>query len=231
MPFRKISRDIKLAAIRMHEQEILPLHTILACLQISKSTFYRILDLWERTGDVIKHTYGLRGRPRLLHFEDIDYLKRLIKHRPDWFLDELLHLLATNRFISAHYVTIHRELERAGMSTKKLKKIARERNENLRADFVRHMAQYLPEQLGFLDEVSKDERTSFRTRGRSLKGTRAQKKGVFIRGRRVSAEGLLTIDGMISNTVIEGSMNRVRFLKYLELPVVCFSLSSQSKLI
>ena len=69
------------------------------------------------------------------------------------------------------------------------------------------MAQYLPEQIGFLDEVSKDERTSCRRRGRSRKGTRAVKKGVFVRGRRFSAEGLLTIDGMIFNTVVEGSMH------------------------
>jgi hypothetical protein len=66
------------------------------------------------------------------------------------------------------------------------------------------MAQYLPEQLGFLDEVSKDERTSFRACWRSRKGTRVIHKGVFVREHCFSAEGLLTIDGMISNTVVEG---------------------------
>ncbi|KAF8235920.1 hypothetical protein L208DRAFT_1253972 [Tricholoma matsutake] len=82
------------------------------------------------------------------------------------------------------------------------------------------MAQYQPEQLGFLDEVSKDERTSARRRGRSMKGFRAVKKGVFVRGRRFSAEGLLTVDGMVSNTVVEGSMTRARFLEYLEHSVL-----------
>jgi hypothetical protein len=82
------------------------------------------------------------------------------------------------------------------------------------------MAQYSPEQLGFLDEVSKDERTSFRRRGRSKKGSHAAMKGVFVCGRRFSAEGLLTIDGMISNTVVEGSMTRDMFLEYLEHSVV-----------
>ncbi|KAF9472492.1 hypothetical protein BDN70DRAFT_768506, partial [Pholiota conissans] len=71
-----------------------------------------------------------------------------------------------------------------------------------------------------LDEVSKDERTLIRARGRSRKGTRAVQKGVFVRGRRFSAEGLLTIDGMIANTVVEGSMTRDRFLQYLEFTVV-----------
>jgi hypothetical protein len=38
-------------------------------------------------------------------------------------------LLDTNRFVSVHYATIHRELERVGVSLKKLKQIAKERNE------------------------------------------------------------------------------------------------------
>lgn len=221
MPYRKISRDVKLAAIRLHEQALLPLSDILDCLGMSRRTFYRILQLWRTTGDVVRHTVGIQGRPRIMHLDDIDYLKRLICHRPDWFLDELQHLLMTNRFISAHFTTIHRELKRAHVSTKKLRKIATERNENLRADFIRRMAQYRPEQLGFLDEVSKDERTLARRYGWSAKGKRAVKKGVFVRGRRFSAEGLLTINGMASNTVVEGSMTRHRFLEYLEHFVVC----------
>jgi hypothetical protein len=83
------------------------------------------------------------------------------------------------------------------------------------------MGQYNPEQLGFIDEVSKDERTSTRARGRSRKGIRAVQKGVFVRGRRFSATGLLTLDGMVSNTVVEGSMNRALFLEFLEFTVVC----------
>ncbi|RXW16551.1 hypothetical protein EST38_g9310 [Candolleomyces aberdarensis] len=181
---------------------------------------YRTLKLRRETGDVVNHTYGLPGQPRLLHFEDVDYLIRLVRHRPDWFLDKLQYLLQTNRFVSVHYVTIHRELERAGMSLKKLKKIAMERDEEKRAEFIIRMAQYQPEQLGFLDEVSKDEQTDYRQRGRSMKGTRAIRKGVFVWGQRFSAEGLLTIDGMVSNTVIEGSMTRESFLAYLEHSVM-----------
>ena len=224
MPFRKVSCDLKLAAIRMHELGILTVAQIIDCLQISRRTFYRVLQLWNSTGDVVQHTNSVRGHPRL-HFDDIDYLKHIIKHRPNWFLDELLSLLETSRFISAHFKTIHLELVRAGISTKKLKKIAAERNEDLRADYIRHIAQYSAEQLGFIDEVSKDERTSARSRGRSKKGTRAVKKSVFVRGRRFSATGLLTIDGLVSNTVVEGSMTRDLFLEYLEFSVVCCCLA------
>ena len=51
-----------------------------------------------------------------------------------------------NHFISAHYSTIHQKLVCAGVSTKKLKKITLEHNENLHIDYMHHMTQYSPEQ-------------------------------------------------------------------------------------
>jgi hypothetical protein len=137
-------------------------------------------------------------------------------------LDELLYLLATNRFISVHYTTIYHELERLNISRKKLKKIALERNEERRADFVARMAQYDPEELGFLDEMSKDARSIGRRYGRSRKGRRAEKKQVFVRGRRTSTEALLTLDGIAAGTVVEGSMTKELFLEYLEFNVVSY---------
>jgi hypothetical protein len=68
--------------------------------------------------------------------------------------------------------------------------------------------------------MSKDERTPFRKYGRSRKGTHAVKKGVFVHGRRLSCEGLLMIDGMVLNTLVEGSMTQQLFLQYLEEKIV-----------
>jgi len=53
MPFRKISRDVKLAAINLHEQNVLSLEQILDCVGFSESTFWRMLKLWQETGDVV----------------------------------------------------------------------------------------------------------------------------------------------------------------------------------
>jgi transposase len=163
---RRISADVKMAAIRLWERDLLSLEDILDCVGFSRSTFFRVLRLYHETGDVVKPPCIRRGRPRSLHFDDVQYLLSLVNHRPDWFLDEFLGLLEHNHFISVHYTTIHRELVRAGISLKKLKKIAKERNEDVRADFIRRMAQYVPEELLFLDKVSKDERTPHRRCGR-----------------------------------------------------------------
>jgi hypothetical protein len=45
------------------------------------------------------------------------------------------------------------------LSIKKLKWIAAEHNEDKRAEFIYHIAEYTQEQLGFIDETSKDEKT------------------------------------------------------------------------
>jgi transposase len=218
--YRAISRDVKIAAIQLAERQLLPLNDILLCCGFSRRTFYRILKLWRTTGDVINNLPVQRNQHRTLHHADIHYLLQLIRQNPDYFLDELLKLLKTNRFISVHYTTIHQELTRAGVSRKRLQRVALERNEALRADFISRMAQFSPEELGFIDEVSKDERTVGRHYGRSKRGTRARKSQPFVRGRRTSTVGVLSVDGFVAGTSVEGSLTKASFLHWMEFSVV-----------
>jgi len=136
MVYRFISWDVKLAAIHLIKCDLIPLEVVLECCDISECTWYQIQALWRRTGDVINPKPSLQGRIRTLDVDDVQYLVRLVRQNPDYFLDKLLHLLQTNRSISVHYVTIHQELERAEMSYKKLKRIALERDEGRWADFI-----------------------------------------------------------------------------------------------
>jgi transposase len=207
-------------AIRLFERQLLPLEDILLCCQISERTFYRALKLWRSTGDVVTETASNAGRHRKLDCEDIQYLIRLIRNNPDFFLDELLHLLKTNRFISIHYSTVHAELLRCGISRKRLQKIAKERNKDLHADFISRMAQFNPEELGFIDEVSKDERTVGRRFGRAKKGKRAPQSQPFVCGRRTSTVGVLTTEGFVSGLAVEGSLTKAVFLHWMEHSVV-----------
>jgi hypothetical protein len=218
MVYRSIGHDVKIAAIRLFECDLIPLHDILFCCRMSERTFYRVLKLWRSTGDVITNeaTNLILGRSQRLERDDVQYLLQLVKGNPDFFLDELLDLLKTNRFISIHFTTIHVELDRAGVSRKRLQRIDQERNETTRAAFIGRMAQFSPEELGFIDEVSKDERTLGRRYGRSLRGTRARKNQPFVRGRRTSTVGVLTIDGFVAGCSVEGSYTKATFLHWLE---------------
>ncbi|KIM89759.1 hypothetical protein PILCRDRAFT_60772 [Piloderma croceum F 1598] len=194
MPNRQIEQGIKLAGVKLYDHGVLSLATILDVLGYSQRTFFRTLRLWRKTGDVVSAPSNMRGCLCALNYNDITYLLLLIEQNPDYFLDELLDLLATNRFISVHFSTILRTLECTGVSCKKLRKIALERDEFCRADYVHRMSQYPPEYLSFLDETSKDERTLTRGYG--------------------------SLDGIVACKAVEGSMTKELFLEWLEFNVV-----------
>ena len=163
---------------------------------------------------------SLQGCLQALNYDEIQYLLLLVEQNPDYFLDEMLYLLKTNQFISVHYSTVHCTLEQAGVSCKKLMKIAYEQSEPLRADFIGRMVKYDPEELGFFDKVHKDERTLARGYGRSKMGRQAAKKAKFVQGRCTSTEALMSLDGILACKCVEGLMTKELFLEWQEFNVV-----------
>jgi hypothetical protein len=53
-------------------------------------------------------------------------------------------------------------------------------------------------------------------------------KKKFVRGQWLSAKGLLTIEGIVASTVVEGSMKRDGFLQFIEIQVVRVSSDRKS---
>ncbi|KAG2351816.1 hypothetical protein BDR07DRAFT_1441507, partial [Suillus spraguei] len=86
---------------------LLRLRNILDSCGFSERTWFWILKLWCKTSNIMNHQPTLCGRLGALDHEDIDCKILTI------FFDELTHLLATNQFISVHFTTIFRKLERA----------------------------------------------------------------------------------------------------------------------
>lgn len=112
--------------------------------------------------------------------------------------------------------TMWRSLVYCGITRKKLHKAAKERNELLRSAFMARIgSQYTSNQLIFLDESSKDERTISRGYGYSELNTRAVKKVVFIRGKRYTLLPAFTLDGIIAIDIIEGSCTKDRFKEFV----------------
>jgi hypothetical protein len=79
-----------------------------------------------------------------------------------------------------------------------------------------------PEQLIFIDESAKDERTSCRQYGYSSQNQSAVKKTVFLRGIRYTILPALSLDGMIALDIMEGSCNKERFRNFILSKVVSF---------
>ncbi|KAF6742207.1 hypothetical protein DFP72DRAFT_776983, partial [Ephemerocybe angulata] len=163
----KISTDLKEMVLRMKDARCLPLEDICHYAQVSESTVWRAQRRKRSTGSAAPKIPFGRGRPRLLLRNDCRYLLQLARYRPTTFLDEYAARLEQFRHLPVHLSTIHRSLRRAGLSIKRIQKMAKERDPELRADFVRRIGQYDLVCLISIDEVSKDDRTYTRLWGRA----------------------------------------------------------------
>jgi len=79
---------------------------------------------------------------------------------------------------------------------------------------------FQPEQLIFLDESAKDERTPCRQYGYSPRNKRAIKKVVYIRGTRYTILPAMSLDGIIALDIMQGSCNKERFFNFILAKVV-----------
>ena len=78
-----------------------------------------------------------------------------------------------------------------------------------------------PAMLMFTDETAKDVRTCFQKTGWVKVGKRCAQRKCFVRGRRYSILPVLTLDGLITWDIIEGSVTTERFVEFLRENVVC----------
>src|SRR5436853_7745744 len=85
---------------------------------------------------------------------------------------------------------------------------------------------YTAEQLIFIDESAKDERTFTRLYGYSPINTRAKKSVVFIRGKRYTILPALSLEGFIAVDIMEGSCDKERFQTFVltQLVIILFLL-------
>ncbi|KAG1839724.1 hypothetical protein DFJ58DRAFT_613625, partial [Suillus subalutaceus] len=72
-----------------------------------------------------------------------------------------------------------------------------------------------PEMLMFGDEAAKDERTLIQRYGRSRIGMKCIQRKCFVQGKHYSILPILTLDGIITYDIIEGTVTSERFIQFL----------------
>jgi hypothetical protein len=86
----------------------------------------------------------------------------------------------------------------------------------LRSAYMVNMgSQYSAEQLIFIDDSAKDERTLSRMYGYSLMNVRVVKKNVFVRGKRYTILPALGLDGFIVVEIMVGSYDKKKFEDFI----------------
>ena len=145
----------------------------------------------------------------------------MVKDKVDWYLDELVYEMEQRIGKLVSVPTLWRSLQFCGITRKKIQKAAKERNETLRGFYLYNIGMnYTSEQLIFVDETAKDERTLTRLYGYSPINTRAKKSVVFVRGKRYTILPALSLEGFIAVDVMEGSCDKERFQTFILTQVV-----------
>ena len=121
----------------------------------------------------------------------------------------------------------------------KLHKATLERNDIMCANYLGIIGEhYVSNQLIFLDESAKDERSLSRLYGYSPRNTRAHKKVVFVWEKRYTILPALTLEGFVAVNIFEGACDWKRFVDFVLDQVVnnnytglliCFALYIISK--
>lgn len=172
--------------------------------------------------------YGLVSNPhaqahtrlRLLDSRDTDYIRSLLQAQPILYLDEIQAALLEYRDVDVSLATLSRTMQRLALSNKQITSEAVERNELLRATWQAAYGDIPAEYCVWLDEWSVDDRTNQRLRGWAKVGRACVRREVFIRGQQYSVLPAFTCEGYIGLDIFEGSVNKEKFMTFLEEQVV-----------
>ena len=123
----------------------------------------------------------LQGRPRLLDATMTEDLFALLDEAPALFLDEIQEWLGIVHDIAISRTALHQNIRDCALTYKLLRKAASERDEAFHQVWMGHASQHwVGQQLVFVDESSKDDRTIYRHYGRATAGHRAEISANFV---------------------------------------------------
>ncbi|KDR71135.1 hypothetical protein GALMADRAFT_1346228 [Galerina marginata CBS 339.88] len=135
MVYRRISSDMKECALRLWEAGWAK-EDVCSVLTVSRSSLYRWAQIFDEFGSVTPPPSPMRGRPRIIGMAAMTTIKEIYARNSDAYLDELQWHLAIHHDIVISISALQETLVRAGLTRKVLHKIASERDEARRAEFM-----------------------------------------------------------------------------------------------
>ena len=138
-------------------------------LSVDPSAVWRAVQRFEEHGTV-DSCYTHEGPPKKLTALDEFIILEAVINRPAIHLCEIQRLVEQTTGTTISESAICRFLHKNTFSRKKLQRVARQRSEDLRAQFTSDCSLYSPEMLVFIDETGSDRRHVMRKFGYSLVG-------------------------------------------------------------
>ena len=183
-------------------------------MHVSERTVYRYAERFRVTGDVRPSVK--RNGPALLlcEFEELLLIQLILAH-PGIYLRELQQLLyhSTSRWVDAS--TICRTVHRLGMTRQRIKHVSLQRSEVKRAEFWAEFSAFEPSMMLWVDESGCDRRNALRKYGYGIRGQPPQEHTLILRGKRYSAIGILSTEGVEDVYITDGTVDGDKFLEFV----------------
>ena len=167
---------------------------------IAVATVYRMKDnLWlYGEASIPLALHGTPGRPSAITDADRGALRTFLESKPWAYQSEIQDYLLDERGVIVAQSMISATLKRIKISQKSLRKIAAEREDELRCNYIVSLSYYTANQLVFLDESAANEYTCFRKRGWLSLGIKAIVKRPLKRSERFNILPAYYIDSILA---------------------------------
>jgi hypothetical protein len=136
--------------------------------------------------------------------------------KPTLYLDEMAVFLWDEFDIHVTISSISRALSSIGWSKKIARQKAKERNQDLRDEYINYISDFHSDQLVFVDESGCDKRVGFRRTGWSPLGVAPIQICKFHRDRRYQILPAYAQDGIVLSRVFQGSTDATMFEDFIE---------------
>ena len=150
----------------------------------------------------------------------MNYIAALIDACPKIYLDEIQEQLLTVQDVLVSVPTLSCALHYMALTNKQVTNAALERNKLLHATWQAAYMDIPAEYCVWLDEASVDDLTNQRMAGWAPMGRACVCRAAFIHGQQYSVLPALTCDGIITLDIFEGSVNKERFIQFLNEQLV-----------
>jgi transposase len=193
-------------------------HEVAENLSVDSSTVQRVVQRFETTGMVSPAPYSTQHAESHQKLTPIDELLiiHLVLDRPSIYLRELQQELHETTGTEVSLSAICKFLHKNGFTRRRLTKVALQRSEKERQQYVSDLSVYKPEMFVFLDETGSDRRDAMRRFGYSLRGRPAKSQKLLHRGRHISAISAICSEGVLNCKVVEGSVTADEFQDYID---------------
>lgn len=188
-----------------------------ADLRVDASTVCKTVAIFDDTGDVRPKDYPPNtGTAKLTEVDKLIILELAIE-RPGIYLREIQAELSQETGTEVDVSTICRFLHASGFTRQKLQVTAKQRSDELRAEYLSDMQVYRghPEMLVFVDETGADRRDCMRKFGYSLRGKPARAHKLLWRGQRVNALTAMSTAGILDCYTTTGSVTADTFEEFV----------------